>query len=243
VPDDLLVSSARTPLVDQRDTMAKLEALAAEEASSPASTASRSVPRAGRSGTGQGQVHHLKVTLTGTKPPVWRRLLVPSNASLADLHVVLQTAFDWFDGHLHDFDVSGHRYAPGEDPLDGWWPSFGPPSTDEATVTLADIAGEDDTFTYTYDFGDDWRHRIEVEAVEPAGERRYPACIGGRRAAPPEDIGGPPGYQHFLMAMADPGRPEHEEYSEWLGGGFDPTDFDPEEVDALLGDLRFDRRH
>jgi hypothetical protein len=91
---------------------------------------------------------------------------------------------------------------------------------------------------YVYDFGDGWTHRLTVEkvlAAEPGVG--YPRCVSGRRACPPEDVGGPWGYDGFLEAMADPTHPEHEQYREWVGGPFDPAAFDLDEVNEELAVL------
>jgi hypothetical protein len=94
---------------------------------------------------------------------------------------------------------------------------------------------EGSTFLYIYDFGDYWRHRIVVEKVLPAEVgTKYPACIGGRRACPPEDCGGPWGYQECLAAIADPDHEEHESMLTWVGGSFDPDAFDAGEFEHRL---------
>jgi hypothetical protein len=81
---------------------------------------------------------------------------------------------------------------------------------------------------YVYDFGDDWVHKVVVEKVLPADPRiSYPVCVAGKRACPPEDCGGVWGYREFLAAISDPDHPEHEEMLEWVGGAFDPEEFDP----------------
>jgi hypothetical protein len=130
-------------------------------------------------------VHQLKVSLHGAKPPVWRRLEIPSAMTLDRVHAVLQTAFDWFNVHLHSFEtVCGEFGAAGcED-----WTDHG----DESAVTLAQVAAaEKATVSYVYDFGDDWRHDIVVEKIHPAEAGvRYPRCTGGKGSPPEEDGGG-----------------------------------------------------
>jgi hypothetical protein len=131
-------------------------------------------------------VHRVKVSLYGAKPPVWRRLEIPSSMPLNLVHALLQIAFDWHDYHLHVFEtVCGEFGSP--DQADDW-----ADRQDEATATLAQVAGaEQAKVVYSYDFGDDWRHDIVVEKIIPAEpEVAYPRCTGGRRDAPPEDCGG-----------------------------------------------------
>ena len=131
-------------------------------------------------------VHRVKVSLYGAKPPVWRRLEIPSAMPLNLVHAVLQIAFDWHGYHLHAFEtVCGEFGSPDQD--DDW-----AERQDETTATFAQVAGaERAKVVYSYDFGDDWRHNIVVEKIilaEPGVA--YPRCTGGRRDAPPEDCGG-----------------------------------------------------
>jgi hypothetical protein len=131
-------------------------------------------------------VHRVKVSLWGAKPPVWRRLEVPSAMPLNLVHAVLQIAFDWHGYHLHVFEtVCGEFGSPGED-------HDSAERQDETTATLAQVAGaERAKAVYSYDFGDDWRHDIVVEKIIPAEPGvAYPRCTAGRRDAPPEGIGG-----------------------------------------------------
>lgn len=170
-----------------------------------------------------GAVYQLKVTLLDTKPPIWRRVLVDGASTLDHVHQVVQAAFGWWNYHLHEFEVGKTRYGV-PDPEDDW----GPPAHDEREVRLDSIAGPGSTMEYTYDFGDDWRHRVAVEKVLPADSTTtVPGCIDGRRACPPEDCGGTWGYRELLGILADPTHPEHAERREWLGRPFDPETFDP----------------
>lgn len=174
-------------------------------------------------------IHQLKITLTGVRPPIWRRVQVPSDTSLGELHDVFQTAMGWFDGHLHQFEAGGVRY--GEPSPEDWIPV-----RDERRMALGRIAPRvGAAFTYEYDFGDSWTHRVVVEKViAPDEGGGYPRCLGGRRACPPEDCGGVWGYQELLVALADPDHPEHDQYLDWLGGPFDPEAFDLHVVNAML---------
>jgi hypothetical protein len=131
-------------------------------------------------------VHRVKVSLYGAKPPVWRRLEIPSVMPLNLVHAVLQVAFGWHGYHLHAFEtVCGEFGSPDQD--DDW-----AERQDETTATLAQVAGADRAkVVYSYDLGDDWRHDIVVEKIIPAEPGvAYPRCTAGRRDAPPEDCGG-----------------------------------------------------
>ncbi len=171
-------------------------------------------------------VLRIKVTIQGTKPPVWRRLEVPATITLARLHKVLQTAFGWTNSHLHgfEFDQGLRRPTAIKDAM-------------LRRTRLGSVAGAvGDTLVYRYDYGDDWAHLIKVEDRFAAKEgSTYPTCTGGRRAGPPEDCGGVPGYAMLLDALADPGHPDRDELAEWLPSGFDPAEFNRDRVNAALG--------
>lgn len=176
-------------------------------------------------------VHRLKVTLRGVKPPVWRRIEVASDTKLSDLAGMLEGAMGWLGGHLHAFEAEDATYElPNED-------SIGFRRTvDERMVMLADVLSTvSSKMRWDYDFGDGWQHDVVVEAIEPAGEgTEDPVCIGGRRACPPEDCGGPWGYGNLLAAMRDPTGAEHEELVEWVPPGFDPAKFDVAEATEAM---------
>ena len=185
--------------------------------------------------TKQAGIYQLKITLRFIRPPVWRRVQVPSGITLAKLHRIIQVAMGWYDSHLHQFIV-GRTY-------------YGVPSLDEFSelelknerkALLSQVLSKPkQKMVYEYDFGDGWEHSLVLERVlEPEPGVRYPRCIGGARACPPEDCGGAGGYENFLAAIRDPGHEEHDEYLEWIGGEFDPEEFDLEEFDTALRHIR-----
>lgn len=173
----------------------------------------------------------LKIELLDVKPLIWRRIGVVSDIKLDKLHQVIQEAMGWTDFHLHDFKINGVNYGPDTD--DDY---FEMEQADESKVRLGDLVAKGAKFEYHYDFGDDWRHRIKVEKVEPLdGEPLSDAwLLAGERACPPEDVGGPWGYQDFLDTISDPENPEAEEMLEWVGGDFDPEDSDIENAQAAV---------
>ncbi len=179
------------------------------------------------------RIYQIKVTLNASKPPIWRRILVPDDINLEKFHYIIQTAMDWTNSHLHQFIV-GQTYF-GEP-----HPNYGFEMQDERRVKLKQIvSGEGFKFRYEYDFGDSWLHNLLVEKVlEPEPGQQYPVCIKGRRACPPEDIGGVWGYDIFLQAIQNPDHPEHGMYTEWIGGEFDPTEFDLDGTNEILRGLR-----
>src|SRR3954451_3188861 len=175
-----------------------------------------------------GVVYQLKITLRDIKPPIWRRVQV-KDCTLNQLHDIIQTCMGWDGYHLHAFEIGGKQY--GEPDPDGMMEM-----EDERKVRFSQfVARGFKKFTYTYDFGDNWRHVIQVEKVLDAEPGvRYPRCVAGKRACPPEDCGGPWGYQNFLEAVQNPRHPEHEDMVEWAGDEFDPESFDMEAVNEEL---------
>lgn len=166
----------------------------------------------------------VKVSLVGLRPLVWRRLRV-TDCTLGELHNALQLAMGWEDCHLHTFSVGGERFVPRDGP-DGL---FDEKARSEDEVVLSGLfdAGHKQ-LDYTYDFGDDWRHRVRIEKrVTLDDEDRECVCLGGERACPPEDVGGVLGYLDLVDALADPLSDRHEEALDWLGDDFDPEAFDP----------------
>jgi len=155
-------------------------------------------------------VYVLHVALEDISPPIWRRLLVPCALSLKRTHTVIQRAMGWQNQHLYEFTK---------------------------LCSVAPAVGA--KLLYEYDFGDGWQHDVVVEAiVAPEDGVRYPTCVAGKRACPPEDCGGPYGYIELLKALADPGHPEHEDKVDWIGDDFDPEAFNLDEVNALLRRIR-----
>ena len=177
------------------------------------------------------QIYQIKVTLDDTHPPIWRRILVPGNTTLLRLHDILQIVMGWEDYHLHMYNIEGLIYG---DPADDEYGDLG--TLDEVNYKLSQVIyAEGQRFTYEYDFGDSWDHTLLVEKILPPAEGvRYPLCLKGKRACPPEDVGGVWGYENFMEAIRDPNHAEHEEYLAWVGGEFHPEDFDLEEINTRL---------
>ncbi len=179
------------------------------------------------------EVYPLKVTLLGTTPPIWRRLLVPAEMTLAQLHDVRQRAMEWENCHMHEFQIGQKRFGK-PDPTDKGMglPAIG----DERTVRLFTVLGKVGAkAVYTYDFGDNWQHGIVTENVlTPEAGKTYPVCVGGKRHGPPEDCGGAPGDYNLLRAISDPDHDQHEEMLEWLDDHFDPEAFSLDDINRRL---------
>jgi hypothetical protein len=186
-----------------------------------------------RKTAGSGPIYQIKVTLQETKPPIWRRVHVDANMTLPRLHDVIQVAMGWTDSHLHRFFVGDVEYGQPD-------PEFEDEMRSEQRVKLAQlVTTEKAWFGYEYDFGDSWNHKIVLEKILPPDPAaRYPHCVAGKRACPPEDVGGVWGYSDFLDAIRDAAHPEHDDMLEWCGGAFDPESFSLEQVNEALAHLR-----
>jgi hypothetical protein len=173
----------------------------------------------------------LKITLLGVEPPIWRRVVVPGSIGLEALHRVIQLAMGWENAHLHQFLTRKGKRCYSD-------PQFGlDHADDELGVPLHRIAKRTgSTFIYNYDFGDDWKHQIEVESTTTAPGERPLLCVAGERACPPEDVGGPWSYQLALDAIADPEHERHEDFKEWMPADFDPERIDLDEINRQLND-------
>jgi len=211
--------------------------------------------------------HILRITLRDSKPPIWRRVAVPSDITLGQLHEVIQIAMGWMNSHLHQFvlkDKSLINRAPDviarlseEGRYDDIFAAtrgirvfvtkvtlYGEPTEmegeDEDAVTLAEVCPKvKSKLIYEYDFGDGWEHTIEVQQIkEPEPGAEYPVCLAGKKACPPEDCGGVYGYYHMLDVVADPDHEEHDDIVEWLGDDFDADAFDIDEVNDMLAQWR-----
>lgn len=178
-------------------------------------------------------VYQLKITLKDAKPPIWRRVQVLDTATLQQLHHIIQVTMGWTDSHLHQFVIQGVEYGQ---PM----PEYDFNVRDERAAKLNQlVSGEKFKFFYTYDMGDSWDHEILVEQVLPReADKRYPSCLTGKRACPPEDCGGVWGYAEFVAAIQDPNHPDHEQMLEWVGRDFDPNEFDIKQVNGQLSKVK-----
>jgi len=179
------------------------------------------------------EIYRIKVTLLGASPPIWRRLLVPADLTLAQLHDALQAAMGWEDDHLHEFRIGQQRFGV-PDPDDRLMGI--PDVSSERAVRLSTVLGRIGAkAVYTYDFGDGWEHAIVLEKRLPADPNlTYPLCTAGQRACPPEDCGGIGGFYDLLEAISDPNHDRHEEMLDWVGDDFDPAAFSLDDVNRRL---------
>lgn len=168
-----------------------------------------------------------------SKPTVWRQLQMPADATFEDFHYAIQISFGWENSHLFTFSPNGYQSNPQieleSDDDDGLFRNYD--KLDAETLTLEEIfTHEKQTYSYFYDFGDDWEHKITLEKIIPDNKTTIPKIIKAQGACPPENCGGPWGYENLKDVLADKKHPEHKEMKEWLGlsprQSWDPEKFD-----------------
>jgi hypothetical protein len=181
----------------------------------------------------QQPVFQVRISLEDIEPPVWRRVLIPGGVNLSKLHDIFQAAMGWTNSHLHSFTIDAKLYGPQFDD----YPDDELDET-ECTVSFA-LRGSVLHFSYEYDFGDSWTHKVVVEDVSWAPYvLKHGVCLDGGGACPPEDVGGTGGYEEFLAALADPLHEEHDNYLVWVGYKFDPEAFNVAAANAALQRVR-----
>ncbi len=179
-------------------------------------------------------VYQLKLAIKGITPQIWRRIQVPENYTFLDLHNAIQDAMDWDDYHLHEFEMSNPKTealdrigTKGDD-----YDDFSEPLVPENKANISKyFTMENKVALYTYDFGDNWKVKVQLEKTLPRTEGvKYPVCTAGKRAAVPEDSGGIGSYMYIVEILKDPEHEEYEDTLELLGEYFDPEYFDPKDV-------------
>jgi Plasmid pRiA4b ORF-3-like protein len=185
-----------------------------------------------KKGSADAQIYQLKITLKNLAPPIWRRVQVSSQMTLGDLHSLMQIVMGWENSHMHQFKVGKTYYGSSYlDDFDG-----ATETKAEDKITVGEVLTKPKAkITYEYDFGDSWEHEVVLEKILPSEQGvKYPTCLDGKRACPPEDCGGVWGYANLIAVINDPEHPEHEEMVEWLGEKFDPETFELEKVNKAL---------
>jgi hypothetical protein len=174
------------------------------------------------------KIARIKIELEHIAPLIWRRVDVSLTTNLRALHEIIQAVMPWENYHLYQFAI-GERVYGEPDPEDAVWGRKIYQAKGMRLGTLVERGVSE--LLYTYDFGDDWQHRVIVEEVldaQPGTD--YPTFIDGERTAPPEDVGGPPGFMDFVEAMAKPRHPQRKDLVRWYGGPFSPVDFGADRI-------------
>src|SRR5260370_31406905 len=185
-------------------------------------------------------IYELKISPLEIEPPIWRRIQVPSTILLCCLHDAIQAVMGWTDSHLHQFERDGKYWG---DPQNNEFEED-IAIIDESLVPVGKVLlAEGDSMVYVYDFGDDWRHQVVLEKILPSEGAAKPICLAGERRCPPEDVGGPFGYEGFLDAIFQPGHEEFAHFRGWAGGKFHAEEFRLKAVNNMFGRVRWPVRH
>ena len=178
------------------------------------------------------RVFTLRLNVVGCQPKIWRRLLVRESMWLSRLHESIQVVFDWFDYQTHAFNLDDLRFG---NPLRRDDLTI----EDDRDVTLADLDLEHrERFSYSYHFGEGWQVDVKVEKVGVVAKGvRYPLCVAGERAGPPEDCGGTEAFHDLLACIKEPDTDLGREWIEWLGPDYDPAACDLEKINQALKKL------
>lgn len=184
-------------------------------------------------------IYQLKITLSGSKPAIWRRFVVDSEIKLSKLHYAIQIVMGWTNSHLHQYRQKNVIYGEPQEDL-GWGFGSKYKTVDENDYRLSQVLTKPkDKIVYEYDFGDSWDHDLVLEKIlEKDQNVNSPLCLEGAMACPPEDCGGIGGYYDMLETIKNPEDPEYENILDWLGDEFDPEDFDLEKINKRLKRIR-----
>lgn len=173
---------------------------------------------------------HIQLEPLHLNPPIWRRIRVSGDCTLRKLHHFIQAAMGWHSSHLHEFSYGLNRYMPLDAELIN-----DDEALDDRKFKLRRLLSEGDRLRYLYDFGNSWQHVVAVETIEPCDfTGSWCEVLDGARACPPENVGGVPGYVHFLQTIQQPGSEESRSLLEWVGGSFDPELFDRRAANAAV---------
>lgn len=181
----------------------------------------------------------IKIVLKHSKPPIWRRVLVDSSITFEELHYTIQISMGWGIYHLYEFKVDKYRIGVVNDEMEDF--GYGRSELiDSKEVTLGEVLEKDmKEISYEYDFGDGWVHNIEIEKILPLDSHTYyPVCLKGKMNCPPEDCGGIPGFYHLLSVLENKKHPEHQDMKDWLNGEYDPGEFDLDETNMFLREIK-----
>jgi hypothetical protein len=179
------------------------------------------------------EIYQIQIALAEFRPKIWRRILIQPDLLLSDFHLAIQIAMGWENDHLHQFIKNRTFYTERFENDWGWGDMK---KVDYKDLKISDLLEKvKDKIDYEYDFGDSWHHDIILEKILPVDNKmKYPICIDGKLACPPEDCGGIWGYANILKVLNNPNHKEYANLLDWLDGEFDPDHFDKEEVNKIF---------
>ena len=168
----------------------------------------------------------IRISMLHIRPKIWRELLVANSITFEDLHKIIQLAFDWTNSHLYNFDVNGTLFSLPDEEYEN-------DDLDVKTRISKYLFSKGQKCIYTYDFGDNWEHEIEIIDILEREKIQYPKCIGGKRNSPPEDCGSIPGYENVVQALKSKNKRKYRDILGWLGD-YDLEKFDIDEVNEAI---------
>jgi hypothetical protein len=177
-------------------------------------------------------IYQIKLIVLDIRPAIWRRILLRSDVTLVRLHKIIQALMGWYAYHLYQYKIVGRIHAPPrEDDAE-----YG--EGESVRIKMSTIFARGiDNMLYEYDFGDGWQVSIQLEGELPASAQKWDAiAIDGARRGPPEDSGGPYGYQRMLDVVRERTEEEYKEFRQWLGKGFDSEEFDLAQLNQILAE-------
>lgn len=169
----------------------------------------------------------LRIKILDIEPEIYREILIKNDITFKKVHEIIQLSFGWTNSHLYNFDVNGILFSMPDK-------EFEHNDLDVKNKVTEFLIEKGQKALYTYDFGDNWEHEIEiVDVLKQEKGIRYPKCLGGRRNGPPEDCGGIPGYEDVIDALTGKDKSEYEDLLEWLGD-YDPEKFDIDKINKTI---------
>ena len=159
----------------------------------------------------------IKVTIKNTHPPVWRRLQIPAGITFHELNAIIQLAFNWSGYHLYSFEIGNLLIEIPDDIYD----DFDYKVINSKRTKVDKYFDKIEKLEYTYDFGDNWIHDIQIENVVESEEKlKNPVCLKAKMASLPEDCGGPWGYEDLLDVINNPKDERYQDMKDWLEQGY-----------------------
>ena len=180
------------------------------------------------------KAYQLKITIKGSKPPIWRRVIVPAGLSFAQLALVFNEVMGWEGYHLNSFEFNTLGVLIEDKSMDDF--PFAPYDILEQSEEIIDeYLDNEKRFLYVYDFGDDWEHKVEVEKIIPDYDKNYPMVIKSKGPILPEDCGGIYGYYEMLRISENPDDPAYDDIMMWSADGdLLHMEYDIEEINYFL---------
>lgn len=177
------------------------------------------------------KAYQMKIMIKNSHPPIWRRCIVPAGLTFSQLSFLLNEIMGWFGNHLSMFEFYHLGIVLEDDPERLQWGNR--KIMDAINTPIEPFMDTENWFTYIYDLGDYWEHRVEIEKVLSEYEYDYPMVLKYKGDTPYEDCGGIYGYYEKIEILENPKDPRYEEIKEWLDA-LPHITYDTDEVNEIL---------